>query len=416
MTTAADDLRKALAAEEGGRLWLRRVAIFGVIALVIAAGLGWRATHQPPAPSKYVTQTVSVGDVIEKVQATGAVQPLLQVNVGAQVNGRVTEVDVDFNSVVKKGQVLAVIDPTLYGQQVTQAQANLAAQRAQLDSAKASLETARINFDRLQKLFAQNLASRADVDTAHGQYDIAVAGVASAKAAIAATDAQLSQSQTNVTFTKIYSPVDGIVVTRSIDPGATVVASFQSPVLFVIAQDLKKMRVLADIDEADVGKLRENMPAEAVVDAFPGETFKGIVEQVRYSPNTVSGVVTYSAVVDVDNPENKLRPGMTATVTIKTREALGVARIPNAALRFKPTPETGPDGGAITPPPEAPLAKGQGRVHLLVSEKPGAEKDEERLVSIGVTDGIFTELTDKSLPVGTKVVTDELDQKKKKGP
>jgi len=416
MTTAADDLRKALAAEEGGRLWLRRVAIFGVIALVIAAGLGWRATHQPPAPSKYVTQTVTVGDVIEKVQATGAVQPLLQVNVGAQVNGRVTEVDVDFNSVVKKGQVLAVIDPTLYGQQVTQARANLAAQRAQLDSAKASLETARINFDRLQKLFAQNLASRADVDTAHGQYDIAVAGVASAKAAIAATDAQLSQSQTNVTFTKIYSPVDGIVVTRSIDPGATVVASFQSPVLFVIAQDLKKMRVLADIDEADVGKLRENMPAEAVVDAFPGETFKGIVEQVRYSPNTVSGVVTYSAVVDVDNPENKLRPGMTATVTIKTREALGVPRVPNAALRFKPTPETGSDGGAITLPPEAPLAKGQGRVHLLVSEKPGAEKDEERLVSIGVTDGIFTELTDKSLPVGTKVVTDELDQKKKKGP
>src|SRR6185312_7981149 len=130
MTTAADDLRKALAAEEGGRLWLRRVAIFGVIALVIAAGLGWRATHQPPAPSKYVTQTVTVGAVIEKVQATGAVQPLLQVNVGAQVNGRVTEVDVDFNSVVKKGQVLAVSDPTLYGQQVTQARANLAAQRA----------------------------------------------------------------------------------------------------------------------------------------------------------------------------------------------------------------------------------------------------------------------------------------------
>ncbi|HEY1959755.1 MAG TPA: efflux RND transporter periplasmic adaptor subunit [Polyangiaceae bacterium] len=416
MTTAADDLRKALAAEEGGRLWLRRVAIFGGIAAVVAAGLGWRATHQPPAPSKFVTQTVTVGDVIEKVQATGAVQPLLQVNVGAQVNGRVTEVDVDFNSVVKKGQVLAVIDPTLYGQQVTQAQANLSAQRAQLDSAKATLETARINYDRLQKLYAQNLSSRADVDAAKGQYDIGLAGVASAKAAIAATDAQLSQSMTNVTFTKIYSPVDGIVVTRSIDPGATVVASFQSPVLFVIAQDLKKMRVLADIDEADVGKLRENMEAEAVVDAFPGETFKGIVEQVRYSPNNVSGVVTYSAVVDVDNPESKLRPGMTATVTIKTREAKGVPRVPNSALRFKPTPESGPDGGAITPPPESPLGKGQGRVHLLVSDKPGDEKDEERIVSIGVTDGIFTELTDKALPVGTKIVTDELDQKKKKGP
>ena len=416
MTTAADDLRKALAAEEGGRLWLRRVVVFGVIALVIAAGVGWRVTHRPLPPSRYVTATVDVGDVIEKVQATGAVQPVLEINVGAQVNGRVTEVDVDFNSRVKKGQVLAVIDPTLYGQQVTQAEASLEAQKAQLESAKATLETARVNYERVQKLFAQNLASRADVDSAKGNYDVAIAGVGSARAAMASTDAQLSQSRTNVGFTKIYSPVDGVVVTRGIDPGAMVVASFQSPVLFVIAQDLRKMRVLADIDEADVGKLKEKMEAEAVVDAFPGETFKGIVEQVRYSPNTVSGVVTYSAVVDVDNPEEKLRPGMTATVTIKTRSAIGVPRLPNAALRFKPTPETAADGGVVAVPSEPALGKDQGRIHLLVSDKPGQEKEEERVVSIGVTDGLFTELTDKSIAVGTKVVTDELDQKKKKGP
>jgi HlyD family secretion protein len=415
MTTAADDLRKALASEEGGRLWLRRVAIFGVVAAVIAAGVGWRATHRPAPPAKYVTATVGVGDVIEKVQATGAVQPVLQVNVGAQVTGRVTRVDVDFNSIVKKGDVLAEIDPTLYGQQVTQVEANLDAQRAQLASAKATLETARVNYDRIQKLYAQNLASKADVDGAKGQYDVAIAGVSSAKAAIGAIGAQLSQSKTNVGFTKIYSPVDGVVVTRSIDPGAMVVASFQSPVLFVIAQDLRQMRVLADIDEADVGKLKEKMPAEAVVDAFPGEVFKGIVEQVRYSPNTVAGVVTYSAVVDVDNPEEKLRPGMTATVTIKTRSALGVPRIPNAALRFKPTPPEGPDGGPMAQPPEAPLGKGQGRVHVLLSDKRGDEKEEERVISIGVTDGLYTELTANSLPVGTKVVTDELDQKKKKG-
>jgi HlyD family secretion protein len=415
MTTAADDLRKALAAEEGGRLWLRRLAIFGVIAAIIAAGLGWRATHRPPPPSRYVTATVGVGDVIEKVQATGAVQPVLEVNVGAQINGRVTSVDVDFNSVVKKGQVLAEIDPTLYGQQVTQVEANLQAQKAQLESAKATLETARVNYERIQKLYAQNLASKADVDGAKGNFDVAQAGVNSAHAAIAAITAQLSQSKTNVGFTKIYSPVDGVVVTRGIDPGATVVASFQSPVLFVIAQDLRKMRVLADIDEADVGKLKEKMEAEAVVDAFPGEVFHGVVEQVRYSPNTVSGVVTYSAVVDVDNPEEKLRPGMTATVTIKTREARAVPRIPNAALRFKPTPPPGPDGGIGTSPPEAPLGKGQGRVRVLVADKPGEEKAEERVVPIGVTDGLYTELTDKSLPVGTKVVTDELDQKKKKG-
>ena len=415
MTTAADDLRKALAAEEGGRRWLRRLAWFGAIAFVVAAGLGWRAAHRPPPPAKYISATVGLGDVVEKIQATGAVQPLLQVTVGAQVNGRVTQVFVDFNSIVKKGDVLAEIDPTLYGAQVTQSRANLDAQRAQLESAKASLATARVVYDRVQKLYTQNLASKADVDNAKGQFDVAVANVAAAQAAIGATRAQLSQSETNIGFTKIYSPVDGVVVTRSIDPGATVASTFQTPTLFIIAQDLHKMRVLADIDEADVGKLREKMDAEAVVDAFPGEIFHGVVAQVRYSPNTVQGVVTYSAVVEVDNPENKLRPGMTATVTIRTREAKGVPRIPNSALRYKPTPPNGPDGKPVPPPPEAPLGKGQGRVHVLVNDKPGEEKEEARVISIGVTDGIDTELTNGSLPVGTKVVTDEIDEKKKKG-
>ncbi len=268
MTTAADDLRDALSAEEGGRLWLRRLAIFGVAATIIAAGLGWRVTHRPTPPPKYVIATVATGDVTESVQATGAVQPLLQVNVGAQINGRVTRVPVDFNSVVRgphdglPGDVLAEIDPTLYGQQVTQAQAAVQAQRAALDSAKGTLEQMRAAYDRTTKLYAQNLASRADVDTAKGNLDVALAAIASANAQIASMNAQLSQSVTNVGFTKIYSPVDGIVVTRGIDPGATVVASFQSPVLFVIAQDLRKMRVLADIDEADVGKLREKMEAD----------------------------------------------------------------------------------------------------------------------------------------------------------
>jgi HlyD family secretion protein len=415
MTTAADDLRKALSAEEGGRLWLRRLAIFGGIAAVIAVGVGYRVTHRPPPPARYVSAVVATGDVVEKVQATGAVQPLLQVNVGAQINGRVMRVLVDFNSVVKKGDVLAEIDPTLYGQQVTQAQASVQTQRAQLDSAKATLETAKVAYDRVTKLWQQNLASKADVDTAKGNLDVALAGVSAATASIAGMNAQLSQSVTNVGFTKIYSPVDGLVVTRGIDPGATVVASFQSPVLFVIAQDLRKMRVLADIDEADVGKLHEKMEAEAVVDAFPGETFHGVVAQVRYSPNTVAGVVTYSAVVEVDNPEEKLRPGMTATVTIRTREAKGVLRLPNAALRFKPTPPPAADGGPGIAPPETPLGKGQGRVHVLLNDKPGDEKDEVRVVSIGVTDGLFTEVVADSLPLGTKIVTDELDEKKKKG-
>jgi HlyD family secretion protein len=192
-----------------------------------------------------------------------------------------------------------------------------------------------------------------------------------------------------------------------------VVASFQAPVLFVIAQDLRKMRVMADVDEADVGKLREGMETEAVVDAFPGESFKGVVQQVRYSPNNVQGVVTYSAVVEVENPEEKLRPGMTATVTIKTKEVKGTLRIANAALRYKPSPPTDANGKPLPQPPEAPLPKGTGKVFVLVNDKPGDEKAEPRTVQIGITDGINTEVTG-GLPLGVKVVTDEVDDEEKK--
>lgn len=430
-TTVTEELKKALAAEEGGRRWLRRLAVAGTLALVVGAGLTWSAKHRPPPPARFVAAAVALGDVIEKVQATGTVQPLLQINVGAQVNGRVTQVYVDFNSVVKKGQVLAEIDPLIYGTQVSAQAANLASGRAQLSQARASTEsarslmnTARIAFERTQKLFEANLASRSDLDTARGnydsvqaQYEASAANIQSQQAAIGAQTAQLNQSTANLGYTKIYSPVEGVVVTRGIDPGATVVASFQAPVLFVIAQDLHKMRVLADVDEADVGKISPGMDADCVVDAFPGEIFHGKVSQIRYSPNNVSGVVTYPAVVEVQNPEEKLRPGMTSTITVRSREAHGVPRIPNSALRYRPSPPTGPDGKPVLQPPDPPLTKGQGRLWVLASDKPGQEKDEMRLVSIGITDGMHTEVTDPSVPVGTKVITDETDadDKKKKG-
>ena len=418
---ATEELRRALSAEEGSRRWVRRGAVVGALILAIGGGLAWRAKHKPPAVARYVVQEVSVGDVAEKVQATGAVQPLLQVNVGSQANGRVTKVLVDFNSVVKKGDVLAEIDSTFYGAQVSQTQAQLTAQKARLESAKASFEVARVNFERTQRLYKENLASKAELDTMKGQFDVGAADVANAKAQIAAIEAQLTQSVTNVGYTKIYSPVDGVVVNRGIDPGATVVASFQAPTLFVIAQDLRRMRIMADIDEADVGKLKEGMEAEATVDAFVGEIFKGKVSQVRYSPNNVQGVVTYSAIVEVDNPDEKLRPGMTATITIKTHEVKGVARVPNAALRYKPAPATSGSSSAEAkaappPPPAPPLEKGKGRVHVVTNDKPGEEKAEAKIVPIGITDGIYTEVGGGALPAGTKVVTDEndTDEAKKK--
>jgi len=424
-----EELQRTLDAAEGGKRWLRRAAILGVVSLVIGAGVVYRVTHRPAPPAKFLTAKVGTGDVVEQVQATGAVQPLLQINVGAQVNGRVTDVLVDFNSTVKKGDVLAIIDPSIYDTQVSAQRANLLSQRAQMEQAKAQMasaaansDTLKVAFDRVRRLYEAGLASKGDLDTAKGQFDAAkatyeanAANLASAEAAIGAQQAQLNQMTTNLGYTKIYSPVDGTVVTRSIDPGATVVASFQAPVLFVIAQDLRKMRVMADVDEADVGRLAEKMQADAVVDAFPGESFHGVVEQVRFSPNTVQGVVTYSAVVQVDNPDEKLRPGMTATVTIRTKEAKGVSRIPNAALRYRPTPPEGPNGKPVPPPPEPPLAKGTGRVHVLTSDKPGDEKEEAKIIHIGVTDGINTQLTGDELPVDTKVVVDELDEDKKKG-
>jgi HlyD family secretion protein len=430
-SAVTEELKAALAAQEGARRWVGRGVVAASVALAVAAGMAWSAKHRPPAAPRFLMGAVTAGDVVERVQATGTVQPLLQVNVGAQVNGRVTQVLVDFNSIVKKGDVLAEIDPLIYGTQVSAQAANLISQKAQLEQAKASAAslnaqalTARVAYERTLKLFEQSLASHADLDTAKGnyeavsaQYQAAVANIDAQVATIAAQKAQLNQSTANLGYTKIYSPVDGVVVSRGIDPGATVVASFQAPVLFVIAKDLRKMRVLADVDEADVGKIRDGMPADCVVDAFPGDVFHGQVSQTRYSPNNVSGVVTYSAVVDVDNPEEKLRPGMTTTITVRTHEVHGALRVPNAALRYKPSPPLGPDGKPLPQPPEAPLGKGQGRVWVITSDKPGEETDEMRTISVGITDGLYTEVTESSLGVGTKVVTDETDSeelKKKK--
>jgi HlyD family secretion protein len=419
--TESPALERELAGAEGGRAWLRKLAIWAAILAVVAGGIAWRIRTRPPPQPRYVLAPVTQGDVVESVQSTGTVQPLTQVQVGAQISGRIAKVFVDFNSVVKKGDVLAEIDPTLLGATVEQNRAQLNAAEAQVTRAKASLTATQAALDRVEKLRAESLASQADVDQARGQRDVAQADLASAQAQIVQTRAQLNYSQANMTYARIFAPIDGLVVSRNIDPGQTVAASFQSPTLFVIAQDLRKMRILAEIDEADVGKLKEGMVAEASVDAFSGEVFRGIVSQVRYNPNSVQGVVTYLAVVDVENPDMKLRPGMTATVTVKTREVKGVLRLPNAALRYKPMPpakDAAKDGAE--PKPEIklePLGHGKGRVYLVVDNTPGKEKAEPKVVDVGITDGINTELKSNELPVATKVVTDETDQdEKKRGP
>ena len=406
------ELEKELSRVDGKK-WVRRLGIVAALVALIAGGLVWRAKTAPKPPPRYVVGATSTGEVVETVQSTGQVQPLTQVQVGAQVSGRITKVFVDFNSNVKSGDVLAEIDPTLFGAAIDQTRAQLEAAQAAVVHAEATMINAKAKFERAKKLVVEGLGSQSDLETAQGAYDVSVADLASAKANVIQNDAALRSSRTNMEYTRIYSPIDGVVITRSIDPGQTVAASFQAPVLFVIAQDLRKMRVLADVDEADVGKLKESMSAEVRVDAFPGEKFKGLVSQVRYSPNSNSGVVTYSAVIDVANPDIKLRPGMTATVSIRTGEALAANKIPNAALRYKPAPPVDKDGKKIPQDPLPALAAGKGRIYVVTDEKPGAEKAEMREVDIGITDGINTVL--KTDLGAAKIVVDENDDPSKKG-
>ena len=316
------------------------------------------------AKQSYILGTVDRGDIILQVAATGTLQAVTTVQVGTQVSGTIAELYADFNSEVKQGQRLARLDPALFQTQVEQQEANVRTAEASLDDSganvaamEASLEKARVDvLDKQRKMKQQaelleaNLIARDDYDTAQAALDTAIdeqkaiaAQLTSAHARYEADRARLLQAQAalqnarvNLEHTLITSPISGTIISRSVDRGQTVAASFSSPTLFTIAADLTKMQVNADIDEADVGRIRTGMEADFTVDAFPGETFQGTISQIRLAATTVQNVVTYNAIIGVDNPQLKLKPGMTANVKILIERADGVLRIPNAALRFQP--------------------------------------------------------------------------------
>ncbi len=411
--SAPEEARKALERElrtRGSRRWVFRLGLLVAAALIGWGGYRYYQHRKPPPPPRFSTRKVEKRDIFEEVQSTGKVKPLKEVQVGAQVSGRVVKVSVDFNSPVKKGDVLAEIDPRLFGAQVSQTRAQIEQAKAAQKHAEATLLVTETLLARMRRLQKENLSSQSDLDQAEGNRNVAKADVGSAEANLIQLEAQLASASTTLQYTRITSPIDGIVITRSIDPGQTVAASFTAPVLFVIAPDLEQMQVLADIDEADVGKVHDEMPATIVVDAFPGDVFRGKVIQVRYSPNEVLGVVTYSAIIDVANPELKLRPGMTATVTIQTRRAEGAVAIPNAALRFRPVVDPPPGNGAGAPaaPFATELKPGQGRVYVTA---PGGNDAVEKIVGIGLTDGRFTEAKGE-LALGTDVITEQRDAKR----
>ncbi len=367
---------------------------------------------------RFETAKVDRGRITSKVTASGALSATVTVQVGSQVSGRLQQIYVDYNSPVKKNQSIAKIDPALFEAAYAQARANDVAAKGNLVKAQAQAADAERQYQRSKALAAERLVDQADLDTAMANADAARAQVQASQGALAQAEAALHQAEINLAYTNIYSPTDGTVISRSVDVGQTVAASLQAPTLFVIAGDLRKMQVDTSVAEADIGRLHDGMPATFTVDAYPGETFRGTVRQIRNAPQTVQNVVTYDAVIDIDNADLKLKPGMTANVTFVAAERSDVLRVPNAALRFRPTPDVlaaagftgkGPRRG----PAAAGASQGAGaawqrdddtdrrRVWVLDQGKPRPVS-----VQIGVSDGSLTEVAGGTLAEGALVITD----------
>lgn len=360
---------------------------------------------------RFKTEKIIKGDIVESVTASGTVNPVTSISVGTQVSGTIKNIFVDFNSAVKKGQILAEIDPSLFEAQVEQARANLNNAQANFYNAQANLQRIQsvINNDyktyqRFRTLYEKDYIAKSEVDLSESTYNAgkaqivgAKAQIESAKAQIAQAAAELKNKQTNLRYTKIVSPVNGIVVSRNVDIGQTVAASFQTPTLFLVAQDLTRMQIDTNVAEADIGKIKVGQQVEYTLDGYQDETFKGKVKQIRIAPNVVQNVVTYNVVISVDNKDLKLKPGMTANVSIISSSKNGILLTPNDSLRFTPYTED-----------DAPKYKEQG-VWVLENDKP------KRLsIKTGISNGNFTEVNSANVYEGLQVIIGKVDKSKKR--
>jgi len=366
-------------------------------ALVVAAlGAGgyvyWNGNQTPSV--KYKTAKVEQGTITQVVTATGTVNPVQTVQVGSQVSGIIKNLYADFNSEVKAGQLVAQIDPAPFQAKVMEMEAGLQNALGSQARARAELAQRKLDLDRSKALYEQNLIARADLDNATTVYQTALAGTQIADAQVKQARALLEKAKLDLRYTAIHSPVNGIVISRNVDVGQTVAASFQTPVLFVIARDLTKMQVDTNVSESDIGDITEGKPATFVVDAYPDQRFTGTITQVRNAPITVQNVVTYTVVIGVDNTDLRLRPGMTANVSIIINRRDQVLTVPNAALRFKPSlPHAGsqPASAGGKPGPTVWLLNPQG-------------EPIPREVKSGITDGVFTELAEGAVQEGDEVI------------
>src|SRR5262245_14332898 len=467
-----------------GNLFRRKSTYLVLVLVIFAAVLGLFFRRQKTSSNEYFTAQVDSGPLRNVVNATGVVQTVVTVQVGSQVSGQVEELYADFNSVVKRGQLLAKLDPRNFQAQVENAEASVAAARARVrsgeadqktqvanvQSAKANLEAARVAkentailFQRASELNKSGVASQNDYDNAKANADSAEAKFQQAQAAVAQVEAQsnasaaqleqvkaqlqqadadLERAKLNLEYCNIYSPVDGVVISRNIDVGQTIAASLQSPTLFTIANDLTRMQVNANIDEADIGNISDQASVRFTVDAYPNDMFRGRISEIRLNPQTVQNVVTYSVILSIDNPEMKLKPGMTANITITVDQRNNVLKVPNAALRYTPPgvrreelmPERGasaalsdtesgetaqapPKNGGAAPIQLAPGQKWDPSQKIKFAapkrtmQRPGVvfvldalQKPQPRKALLGITDGSATEVISGEIQSGDMVI------------
>ncbi|MCD6515906.1 MAG: efflux RND transporter periplasmic adaptor subunit [Candidatus Aminicenantes bacterium] len=386
----------------------------------------------------YLKEKVDRGDIEALVDTTGEINPVTIVEVGSQVSGEIAEIYVDFNSAVKKNQIIAKLNPDLFQALVSQREANYLSAQASVKKAEVTLQNAKKQLDRTLELFEKDLVSIEEKENVEANYFNAMADLQQAEASLEQSKSQLESAKVDLSHTIIRSPIDGIVISRDYNVGQTVAASYQAPTLFKIANDLSKMQVECEVDEADIGKVKEGQKVRFTVDAFPNEEFQGMVRQVRYSAVVESNVVTYPTIVDVENPEIKLRPGMTATVSIIVGEARNALRVPNTALRFSPSQEVmmeifaemrkakqaqgggdpqAKENSSGVPSQKMGFVMAQNRRNDRASVWIEDENGKLKILFIrtGVTDNVYTEIKSDSLEEGQEVIVgkgEERDQRR----
>jgi HlyD family secretion protein len=411
---------QALLQEPGKKAWWRRSALWATLAVLLAVSGGtiyWQQSQQRSAAPSYVTEPASKGDLTLTVTANGTLQPTRSVNIGSELSGTVLRVLVDVNDHIKKGQVLVELDTAKLSDQVLRSRAALASAQAQLAQTVATVKESRASLARLEevaKLSGGKVPSKTELDSARAAHERAVAAEASARANVDSARASLATDETNLSKASIRSPTDGVVLTRSVDPGNAVAASLQAVTLFTVAEDLRQMRLQVNVDEADVGRVKVGQPASFTVSAFPSRRFPASITRVAYGSTITDNVVTYQTLLDVKNEDLSLRPGMTATSTITAVERKNVLLVPNTALRF--TPQTSaaaaPSGSNIM----ASVLPRMPRTGARKTATGGAAKQVWVLrdgapvavsVTPGISDGRMTEITGGDLLEGMAVITDQ---------